>query len=62
MGGYCREERLKRLEQLLRFYCMIRSFAGITFSELIPDEERRSIATQMSALFMGQADRVTLPF
>ncbi len=55
-------ERLKRLEQGLRFYCLIRSFAGITFSELVPDEERRSIAAQISSVFMGQADHVKLPF
>ncbi|MCR5789916.1 MAG: phosphotransferase [Lachnospiraceae bacterium] len=55
-------ERLAGLEQLLRFYCLIRTFPGITFSELLKEDERRALVDKVVKSFMKGADRVRLPF
>ncbi len=56
------EERLADITKLLRFYCMIRSFPGITFSEIIPEDRREELAGRMSAHFMDNVDNVKLLF
>ena len=55
-------ERLADITKLLRFYCMIRSFPGIVFSEIVPADRKEEIAGKMSAYFMENVDSVKIIF
>lgn len=46
------------VEQKLRFYAVIRSMAGISFSKVVPDDERAGLAGQVSALFLNGCERM----
>jgi uncharacterized protein (TIGR02172 family) len=46
------DQEIARIEQRLKFYAIIRSMAGITFSSVLTDEERRETADQIMAAFL----------
>lgn len=53
-SGITDEAAITQLEQKLKYYALIRSMAGITFSELIPEEARPSLVKQVTEAFLGQ--------
>lgn len=46
------DQEIARIEQRLKFYAIIRSMAGITFSSVLTDDERRETANQIMAAFL----------
>ncbi len=54
-------QRLAAIERELKFYVILRSMAGVTFSEVIPKEQRGHYANMLSqALLAGMAKRAEL--
>lgn len=52
------DARIRAYEEELRFYMLLRTLAGITFSTVIADGERHHLAGQVSAaLLQGMAER-----
>ena len=49
--GTCDDQAIERIEQRLKFYAIIRSMAGITFSSVLTDDERRKTADDITAAF-----------
>lgn len=56
------KEMLAGIERLLRFYCLVRIFPGITFSKIIKDEERRKNIDMAVDAFLQGVDKVKLSF
>ena len=46
------DQEIQRIEQKLKFYAIIRSMAGITFSSVLSDEERRKTADEITTAFL----------
>ena len=46
------EQKIAVIEQRLKFYAIIRSMAGITFSSVLTDDERRATADEITEAFL----------
>ena len=56
------KEKLAGIENLIRFYCLIRVFPGVTFSTIISDEERQANVNKAVNAFLQGVDKVKLVF
>lgn len=46
------DREIARIEQRLKFYAIIRSMAGITFSSVLTDDQRRATANEITTAFL----------
>lgn len=51
------EEMIGKAEGVLGFYALIRSMAGVTFSELVPSEDRPSTTATIQEVFLRSYDK-----
>ena len=54
--GITNEDELNKYEQKLKFYALIRSLPGITFSELVPKEVLIKLTNEVSNSFLNGYD------
>lgn len=50
------DAKIASIERRLRFYAILRTLPGITFSEAIPDEARPALAQQVTDFFLHEYD------
>jgi hypothetical protein len=49
-------QALENVEKVLKYYAIIRSLPGVTFSALIPDAARGQVTQQVQAFFLQAYD------
>lgn len=52
--------QLEKINGLLRYYSLIRSLAGVTFSEAVPPEKRPELTQRMQSYFLDAYDKYGL--
>ena len=51
------EGEIAKIEGILKYYAIIRSLAGVTFSDVLPDEVKKKLTQEVQAAFLSLYDK-----